>query len=49
MSLKKMKLGTAFQLSKGGAVYVRCDGGFRLGLGGELFPCLDLRGIVYIS
>ena len=44
-----LKVGDAFSFSTGDApVYVRCRGGYRLGLGGKLYASkLDLKVVKY--
>lgn len=36
MIYQQLKQGDAFTFMRGGVVYVRCRGGYRLGCGGEL-------------
>lgn len=41
MTVRKLRIGSAFVFCHNGIVYVRCHGGFRPGRGGDLIRALD--------
>lgn len=51
MTYKNLKQNDVFQFMQGGAVYVRCRGGYRYGLGGKLekFNFPDMPVFLYQS